>query len=65
MTEVSDKLWLAIDYQGSKSAIGALSFGASWELAKNVSVILGDHVDNNKKVAGQNTVTVQIDINFP
>ena len=65
MTEISDKLWLAVDYQGSKSALGALSFGASWAFAKNVSVILGYDVYNNKKVAGQNTATIQVDINFP
>ena len=65
MTEISDKLWLAVDYQGSKSALGAWSFGASWAFAKNVSVILGYDVYNNKKVAGQNTATIQVDINFP
>src|SRR5450759_785873 len=30
MTEISDKLWLAVDYQGGKNYLGALSFGASW-----------------------------------
>jgi len=65
MTEISDKLWMAVDYQGSNSAMGALSFGASWAFAKNVSVILGYDVYNNKKVAGENTVTLQVDINFP
>ena len=65
MTEISDKLWFAVDYQGSKSALGAFSFGASWAFAKNVSVILGYDVYNNKKVAGQNTATIQVDINFP
>jgi opacity protein-like surface antigen len=65
MTEISDKLWLAVDYQGSKSALGALSFGASWAFAKNVSVILGYDIYNEKKTGGQNTVTLQVDINFP
>ena len=65
MTEISDKLWLGVDYQGSKSALGALSFGVSWAFAKNVSVILGYDVYNNRKVAGQNTATIQVDINFP
>jgi len=41
MTEISDKLWLAVDYQGGKNYLGALSFGASWAFSKNVSVILG------------------------
>ena len=65
MTEISDKLWLAADYQGSKSALGAFSFGASWAFAKNVSVILGYDIYNEKRTGGQNTVTLQVDINFP
>lgn len=65
MTEISDKLWLAVDYQGSNSALGALSFGASWAFAKNVSVILGYDIYNEKKTGGENTVTLQVDINFP
>ncbi len=65
MTEISDKLWLAVDYMGSKSAMGALSFGASWAFAKNVSVILGYDIYNRKETGGQNTVTMQLDINFP
>jgi len=65
MSEVSDKLWLGVDYQGGKNAYGALNFGASWAFAKNVSVILGYDIYNDKDRAGQNTVTVQVDINFP
>jgi len=64
MTEISDKLWLAVDYQGSDSALGALSFGASWAFAKNVSVILGYDIYNERKTGGENTVTMQLDINF-
>jgi hypothetical protein len=65
MTEISDKLWLAVDYQGSDSALGALSFGASWAFAKNVSVILGYDIYNERRTGGENTVTLQLDINFP
>jgi hypothetical protein len=65
LTEISDKIWVGVDYQGSKSAVGALNFGVSYAFAKNVSVILGYDVYNNKKVAGENTFTVQVDINFP
>jgi hypothetical protein len=65
LSEISDKIWVGVDYQGGKSALGALSFGASWAFAKNVSVILGYDVYNNKNVAGQNTATIQVDINFP
>jgi hypothetical protein len=65
LSEISDKLWVAIDYQGGKNAYGATSFGFSWAFARNVSVILGYDVYNNKARAGQNTATVQVDINFP
>ena len=65
MAEISDKLWFAVDYQGGKNADGAVNFGASWNFAKNVSVIFGYDVYNNKERAGQNTFTTQLDINFP
>jgi len=65
LSEISDKVWVGVDYQGGKSALGALSFGVSYAFAKNVSVIFGYDVYNNKKVAGQNTATIQVDINFP
>jgi len=65
MSEISDKLWVAIDYQGTNSAVGALSFGASWAFAKNASILLGYDIYNEKATGGQNTVTLQVDINFP
>ena len=65
MTEISDKLWVGVDYQGGKNAYGATSFGASWAFAKNVSVLVGYDIYNNKARGGANTATVQIDINFP
>jgi hypothetical protein len=65
MTEISDKLWVAVDYQGSNSALGAFSFGASWAFAKNVSLLLGYDIYNKKATGGENTVTLQVDINFP
>ena len=65
MTEISDKLWMAVDYQGGNNVDGALSFGVSWNFAKNVSVIFGYDIYNKKELAGQNTFTTQLDINFP
>jgi hypothetical protein len=70
MTEISDKLWLAVDYQGGKNYLGALSFGASWAFSKNVSVIFGYDIYNNKRAyyntnnQNANTFTAQVDINF-
>ncbi len=65
LSEISDKLWAGVDYQGGKNMMGALNFGVSWTFAKNVSVIFGYDVYTKKATGGQNTYTVQLDINFP
>jgi len=65
MTEISDKLWMAVDYQSGHNVDGAVNFGASWNFAKNVSVIFGYDVYTTKALSGQNTFTTQLDINFP
>jgi hypothetical protein len=64
MKELTDKLWLAVDYQGGGSALGAVNFGFSWAFTPEISAILGyDHyLDEN--VAGKDTFTVQLDINL-
>jgi hypothetical protein len=70
MPEISDKLWLAVDYQGGMNYLGALSFGFSWSFSKNVSVICGYDIYNNKKAlynsvnTNAQTFTTQLDINF-
>ncbi|MCM0084243.1 hypothetical protein L4X63_21910 [Geomonas sp. Red32] len=65
MTEISDKLWMAVDYQGGKNVDSSVNFGASWNFAKNVSVIFGYDVYLYKSLAGNNTFNTQLDINFP
>lgn len=62
LTEISPKLWAAVDYQGGESALGALSFGLSWAFADNVSVIAGYDIYNNSAL--NDTFTTQLDINF-
>jgi hypothetical protein len=70
MPEISDKLWLAVDYQGGMNYLGALSFGFSWNFSKNVSVIFGYDIYNNTKAlynsvdTNAQTFTTQLDINF-
>lgn len=64
MTEISDKLWFAIDYASGKSANGALNLGFAWSFAKNVSVIFAYDIYNNKNTGGKDTFTTQVDINF-
>jgi hypothetical protein len=65
ISEISDKLWLAVDYMGGNNVDGAVSFGASWAFAKNVSLIVGYDIYKDKGLAGANTFTTQLGINFP
>jgi hypothetical protein len=70
MTEISDKLWFAVDYQGLNNYLGALNFGFSWAFSKNVSVIFAYDIYNNKNAfynssnVNANSFTTQLDINF-
>jgi hypothetical protein len=65
MSEISDKLWLAVDYQSGNNVLGAVNVGFSWAFAKNVSVIFGYDMYTKKQLADENTFTTQLDINFP
>lgn len=65
MRELSDRLWIGIDYMGGKNIDGSVNFGVAWKFARNVSVTLGYDVYTKKSVAGENTFTTQVDINFP
>ena len=70
MTEISDKLWLAVDYQGGKNYLGALNFGLSWAFSRNVSIIFAYDIYNNKNAfynstnTNANSFTTQLDINL-
>lgn len=62
ITEISDKLWVAVDYQGSQSSYGSTNIGFSYKFSDNTSVIFGYDFYNNKDLA--DTYTVQVDIDF-
>jgi hypothetical protein len=70
MTEISDKLWFAVDYQGGKNYLGALNVGFSWAFTSKISVIFAYDIYNNQKVAyntkdlNLNSFSTQLDINF-
>lgn len=67
MTEISDKLWLAVDYQGGNNALGALSVGGSWAFTPSLSLIIGANVYNPGQAVlygGKPTFTTQLDINL-
>lgn len=65
LSEISDKLWVAVDYMGGNNALSGLSFGVAWAFSKNVSVIFGYDMWDEPSLAGANTFTTQLDINFP
>jgi len=64
MSEISDKLWLAVDHQGGKSTYGATSFGGGWKFAPNVMGWAGYNLYNNTRLVKQ-TVVVGVGIDFP
>ena len=65
ISEISDKLWLAVDYQSGNNALGALSVGGSWAFSKQVSLIIGADFYNKIALGGKPTFTTQIDITLP
>ncbi|HEY5975503.1 MAG TPA: hypothetical protein VIU41_12240 [Geobacteraceae bacterium] len=65
MSEISDKLWLAVDYMSGNNVMGATNIGLSWAFSKNVSLIVGYDIYKEKAIAGNNTFTTQLDINIP
>jgi hypothetical protein len=60
--EISDRLWLCVEYMGSKSCYGCCNIGASWKVADNVSVLGGYEIFNNDDLV--NTATLQVDIDL-
>jgi hypothetical protein len=65
ITEVSDKLWLAIDYASGKSGIGGLGLGGSWAFSKQVTLLGGVTFYNEKATGGKPSFTTQILFNLP
>lgn len=72
MPEISDKLWLAVDYMSGNNANGEISVGGSWTFSKQVSLIVGVVFFNpfynpsggEAIPGGKPTLTTQLDIAF-
>ena len=60
--QLNKKWWVGVDYQGGKSALGALNFGVAYSFTPDVSILLGYDIYNNSTY--KNTMTVQLDVNF-
>lgn len=63
LSELSENLWVAVDYQGANNSYGALSLGFSWKFAPNASVIAGYDIFNESALY-KPTATVQVDMDF-
>ncbi len=74
MSEISKRLTLIVDYQGSRSWLGAVNFGLQWAFTDDISMIVAYDLYTNRThyataagpqlVPGRDTLTVQIDINL-
>lgn len=68
MSEISDKLWLAVDYMSGNNANGEISVGASWAFTKNVSLLVGavffNPFQDEPHAGGKPTFTTQLDLSF-
>jgi hypothetical protein len=64
LSEISNKLWVAVDYMSGKSGYGALSFGASYAITPDASFIIGYDIFNDDKYL-KPTATFQVDMNVP
>lgn len=62
VSEITDKLWICLDYQGGKNSYGSFNLGFSYKFADNVSVIFGYNIYNNSLI--KPTYTIQTDIDF-
>jgi len=60
--QLSDKWWGAVDYISGDSWLGGLSFGVSYAVAPNASLLVGYNIYNDDSIP--DTVTTQIDFNF-
>jgi hypothetical protein len=64
MNELSDKLWLCMEYMGGNSLYGTFNVGASWKFSDNVVLLAGYDVYNNDKLNLPDTFTLQVDVDF-
>lgn len=65
ISEVSDKLWLAVDYMGGKNSWGGVGIGGSWAFSKQVSLLAGVTIYNEQTLGGKPSFTTQLIINLP
>ncbi|WP_246166968.1 hypothetical protein [Oryzomonas japonica] len=75
ITELSDKLWLGVEYMGGNNPNGEMSFAGSWAFSKQVALLVGmvifnpfyrlSPADNGAIPGGKPAITTQLTINLP
>ncbi|MDD2367568.1 MAG: hypothetical protein PHN84_15565 [Desulfuromonadaceae bacterium] len=65
ISEVSDKLWLSVDYMSGRNGFGGLGMGGAWAFTSQIAVLLGATVYNEMDTGGKPTFTTQVIINLP
>jgi hypothetical protein len=68
ITEISDKLWLGMEYMSGRNSNGEVSFGGSWAFTKQISLLAGVTIYNpgqSDLVGGKPAFTTQLSINLP
>jgi len=63
ITEVSDKLWLGIDFLSGKNANSGVGIGGSWAFSKQVTLLTG--VTFYTEETNKTTFTTQLTISLP
>jgi hypothetical protein len=74
ISEISDKLWLGVDYMSGNNANGEISAGVSWAFSKQITFLAGVQIfnpfynlspeDNGVLPGGKPAFTTQLFINF-
>lgn len=65
MAELTERLWLAVDYMGGENVNGALSFGAAWRFSKKGSLLVGYDMFRKPASSGDDFFTIQLDLDLP
>lgn len=65
MPEISDKLWLAVDYMSGNNGFGGVGIGGAWTFSKQVSLLTGVTFYNEQATGGKPSFTTQMIIALP
>lgn len=65
ISEVSDKLWLSVDYMSGKNGFGGVGIGGAWAFSPQIALLVGTTIYNEIETGGKPTFTTQVIINLP